>query len=256
MTTNQLFGLKGNVALITGGNGGIGRGIAIGLAEAGASIAIFGRNEEKNKNTLAELKAIGVPAMALQVDVTERSSLEPAVEKVEKELGKITILVNNAGIVSLSGGILNEKEEDWDNVIETQLNAVFLLSKLVAKSMVESKRGKIINIGSMYSFFGSGIIPSYSTAKGAVIQLTKSMAIELAAYNIQVNAIAPGWIETDMTAVVKTMSAMYDEIILRTPAGRMGLPEEIAGTAIFLASKASDFVTGETVRVDGGFAIR
>lgn len=256
MTTTKLFSLSGNVALITGGNGGIGRGIAIGLAEAGASIAIFGRNEEKNKNTLAELKAIGIPAIALHVDVTNRSSLEPAVEKVEKELGKITILVNNAGIASLSGGILNEKEEDWDNVIETQLNAVFLLSKLVAKSMTENKRGKIINIGSMYSFFGSGIIPSYSTAKGAVIQLTKSMAVELAPYNIQVNAIAPGWIETDMTAPVKTMPAMHDEIMLRTPAGRWGQTEEIAGTAIFLASKASDFVTGETVRVDGGYAIR
>lgn len=256
MATNQLFDLSGNVALITGGNGGIGRGIAIGLAEAGASIAIFGRNEEKNKNTLAELRAIGIPAMALHVDVTNRSSLEPAVEKVVKELGKITILVNNAGIVSLSGGVLNEKEEDWDNVLETQLNAVFLLSKLVAKSMVENKRGKIINIGSMYSFFGSGLIPSYSTAKGGVIQLTKSMAVELAPYNIQVNAIAPGWIETDMTAPVKTMPAMHDEIMLRTPAGRWGQTEEVAGTAIFLASKASDFVTGETVRVDGGFAIR
>src|SRR5665213_895776 len=232
MTTNQLFGLKGNVALITGGNGGIGRGIAIGLAEAGASIAIFGRNEEKNKNTLAELKAIGVPAMALQVDVTERSSLEPAVEKVEKELGKITILVNNAGIVSLSGGILNEKEEDWDNVIETQLNAVFLLSKLAAASMVKRKSGKIINLGSMYSYFGSGLIPSYSTAKGAVIQLTKSMAIELAPYNIQVDAIAPGWIETDMTAPVHSMP-LNDEILARTPAARWGQPEEVAGTAIF-----------------------
>lgn len=256
MATKKLFDLSGNVALITGGNGGIGRGIAIGLAEAGAAIAIFGRNEEKNKNTLAELKAIGIPAVALQVDVTNRSSLEPAVKTVEKELGKITILVNNAGIVSLSGGVLNEKEEDWDNVIETQLNAVFLLSKLVAKSMVENKRGKIINLGSMYSYFGSGIIPSYSTAKGAVIQLTKSMAVELAQYNIQVNAIAPGWIETDMTAPVKTMPAMHDEIMLRTPAGRWGKTEEVAGTAIFLASKASDFVTGETVRVDGGFAIR
>lgn len=125
MTTNQSFDLSRDVALITGGNGGIGRSIAIGLAKAGASIAIFGRNEEKNKNTLAELKAIGIPAMALQVDITNRSSLEPEVEKVEKELGKITILVNNAGTVSLSGGIFNEKEEEWDSVIETQLNAVF-----------------------------------------------------------------------------------------------------------------------------------
>jgi 2-deoxy-D-gluconate 3-dehydrogenase len=256
MATTQLFDLSGNVAVITGGNGGIGRGIAIGLANAGASVAIFGRNEEKNKTTLAELKEIGIPAMALQVDITKRSELEPAIKKVETELGNISILVNNAGIVSLSGGVLNEKEEDWDGVIETQLNAVFLLSKLVAKSMVENKRGKIINIGSMYSFFGSGIIPSYSAAKGAVIQLTKSMAVELAPYNVQVNAIAPGWFETDMTAPVKTMPELNAEIIIRTPAGRWGQPEEIAGTAVFLASKASDFVTGETIRVDGGYAIR
>ena len=255
MTTTKLFDLSGNVALITGGNGGIGRSIAIGLAEAGASVAIFGRNEEKNQKTLAELKDIGVPAMAWQIDITRRSELEPAINKVENELGKINILVNNAGNVSLSGGILNETEADWDGVIETQLNAVFLLSKLAAKSMVENKRGKIINIGSMYSFFGSGLIPSYSAAKGAVIQLTKSMAIELAPYNIQVNAIAPGWFETDMTAPVKTMP-LNDEIILRTPAGRWGQTEEIAGTAVYLASKASDFVTGETIRVDGGYAIR
>jgi NAD(P)-dependent dehydrogenase (short-subunit alcohol dehydrogenase family) len=255
MTTTKLFGLSGNVAVVTGGNGGIGRSIAIGLAESGASVAIFGRNVEKNNKTLADLKKTGVPVMAMQVDITNRLELEPAIKKVENELGKISILVNNAGIVSLSGGVLNETEEDWDAVIETQLNAVFLLSKHVAKSMVEQKRGKIINIGSMYSFFGSGLIPSYSTAKGAVIQLTKSMAIELAPFNVQVNAIAPGWFETDMTAPVKTMS-LNDEIILRTPAGRWGQTEEIAGTAIFLASKASDFVTGETIRVDGGFAIR
>jgi len=255
MTTTKLFDLSGNVAIITGGNGGIGRSIAIGLAEAGASVAIFGRNEEKNIKTLSELKKIGIPSMAVQVDITNRSELEPAIRKVENELGNISILVNNAGIVSLSGGVLNETEEDWDGVIETQLNAVFLLSKLVGKSMVEKKRGKIINIGSMYSFFGSGLIPSYSAAKGAVIQLTKSMAVELAPYNVQVNAIAPGWFETDMTAPVKTMP-LNDEIIMRTPAGRWGQPEELAGTAVFLASKASDFVTGETIRVDGGYAIR
>jgi 2-deoxy-D-gluconate 3-dehydrogenase len=255
MTTTKLFGLSGNVAVITGGNGGIGRSIAIGLAEAGASVAIFGRNEEKNKKILSELKEIGIPAMAMQVDITNRSALEPAIKKVENELGNISILVNNAGIVSLSGGVLNETEKDWDSVIETQLNAVFILSKLVAKSMVENKRGKIINIGSMYSFFGSGLIPSYSAAKGAVIQLTKSMAVELAPHNVQVNAIAPGWFETDMTAPVKTMP-LNDEIILRTPAGRWGQTEEIAGTAVYLASKASDFVTGETIRVDGGYAIR
>ncbi len=255
MKTPALFDLTGQVAIVTGGNRGIGRGIALGLAEAGAAVAVFGRNEEKNQQVLSELKAIGVLALAVKVDMTNRAGLEPALNTVESELGSVSILVNNAGNVSLSGGVLNERPEDWDCVIETQLNSVFLLSKLAARSMISHKRGKIINIGSMYSYFGSGLIPSYSAAKGAIIQLTKSMAIELAPHNIQVNAIAPGWIETDMTSPVRTMP-LNDEILARTPAGRWGQPEEIAGTAVYLASRASDFVTGTTIRVDGGYAIR
>ena len=255
MKSPALFDLTGRVAVVTGGNGGIGRAIALGLAEAGAAVAVLGRNDEKNRRVLSELKALGVPSVAVKVDVTNRAGLEPALHMVESELGGIDILVNNAGNVSLSGGVLHETAEDWDNVIETQLNAVFLLSKLAARSMLNHKGGKIINIGSMYSFFGSGLIPSYSAAKGAIVQLTKSMAIELAPHNIQVNAIAPGWIETDMTAPVHSM-ALNDEILARTPAGRWGQPEEIAGTAVYLASRASDFVTGTTIRVDGGYAIR
>src|SRR6202041_3860578 len=158
------------------------------------------------------------------------------------ELGPIGILVNNAGNVSVSGGVLNEKPEDWDNIIETHLNAAFLLSKLAAASMLRQKSGKIINIGSMYSYFGSGLVPSYSAAKGAIVQLTKSMAIEFAPHNIQVNAIAPGWIETDMTARVRD-SPMNEEILLRTPAGRWGQADEVSGAAIFLASRAADFIT-------------
>jgi 2-dehydro-3-deoxy-D-gluconate 5-dehydrogenase len=259
MKMPALFDLTGEVAVVTGGNGGIGRGIALGLAEAGAAIAVWGRSEEKNERVLSELKAIGVPSVAMMVDVTNRRELEPALNRVESELGGISILVNNAGNVSLSGGVLLETPEDWDSVIETQLNAVFLLSKLAAKSMLSRKRGKIINIGSMYSYFGSGLIPSYSAAKGAVVQLTKSMAIELASHNIQVNAIAPGWIETDMTApvrMIENMKPMNDEILARTPAGRWGQAEEVAGTAVYIAGRASNFVTGETIRVDGGYAIR
>jgi 2-deoxy-D-gluconate 3-dehydrogenase len=255
MNTSTLFDLADRVAIVTGGNGGIGRGIALGFATAGAAVAIIGRNEDKNQRVLNELKEIGNPALALRVDLSHRNELETALNKIEGELGPAGILVNNAGIVCLSGGILEESAEDWDSVVETQLNAVFLFSKLVAKTMVERQSGKIINIGSMYSYFGSGLAPSYSAAKGAIIQLTKSMAIELAPNNIQVNAIAPGWIETDMTAPVQTLP-MNDEIIARTPAGRWGQPEELVGTAIFLASRASDFVTGTTVRVDGGYAIR
>ncbi len=203
MKTSSLFDLTGRVAIVTGGNGGIGRGIAAGFAAAGASVAIVGRNEEKNQRVLSELKEIGNPALAIRVDLSNRNELEPAMDKIEGELGPVGILVNNAGIVSLSGGVLEESAEDWDSVVETQLNAVFLFSKLAARSMVERKSGKIINIGSMYSYFGSGLAPSYSAAKGAIIQLTKSMAIELAPNNIQVNAIAPGWIETDMTVPVR-----------------------------------------------------
>jgi 2-dehydro-3-deoxy-D-gluconate 5-dehydrogenase len=255
MKMPALFDLSGRVAVVTGGNGGIGRGIALGLAEAGAAVAVLGRNEEKNQRVLAELKAIGLPSLAVKVDLTQRAALEPALNQVENELGPIGILVNNAGNVSVSGGVMNEEPEDWDNVIETHLNATFLLSKLAARSMLCQKRGKIINIGSMYSYFGSGVVPSYSAAKGAIVQLTKSMAIELAPHNIQVNAIAPGWIETDMTAPVHTMP-LNDEVLARTPAGRWGQPEEIAGTAVYLASRASDFVTGAMIRVDGGYAIR
>jgi 2-deoxy-D-gluconate 3-dehydrogenase len=250
-----LFDLTGQVAVVTGGNGGLGRGIALGLAEAGATIAVLGRNEEKSRAVLSELKALGVRSIAVTIDLTKRDEFEPVFQKVENELGSVDILVNNAGNVSLSGGVMNETPEAWDSVLATQLNAVFLLSRIAAKGMLSRKKGKIINIGSMYSFFGSGLIPSYSAAKGAIIQLTKSMAIEFAPNNIQVNAIAPGWFKTDMTAPVHTMP-LNDEILLRTPAGRWGQPEELAGTAVFLASRASDFVTGTTVVVDGGYSIR
>ena len=248
------FDLSGRVAVVTGGNGGIGRGIALGLAQAGAAVAILARNEEKNQCVMRELEPLGAAALSVRVNVASREELQPALAKVEETLGPISILVNNAGITVI-GGVLDQAPEDWDQVIETNLNACFLLSKLAAQSMVKRRQGKIINIASMYALFGSGHVPSYSASKGALVQLTKSMAIELAPFNIQVNAIAPGWLETDMTAPVKTMP-LYQEIITRTPAGRFGNPDECAGTAVFLASRASDFVTGTTICVDGGYSIR
>lgn len=254
MAAPKMFDLSGNVAVVTGGNGGIGRGIALGLAEAGSSIAILARNEQKNHAVLAELRKFGVPAIAIKLDVTRRDDLRPAMDQVERELGPISILVNNAGI-SIQRSTLKFRAEDWDRVIETNLNSCFFLSQIAAQKMVERKRGKIINIASEYSLFGAQSGIPYAAAKGGLVQTTKTMAIELAPHNIQVNALVPGWIDTEMTLPVQT-GKMYEEIITRTPAGRFGKSEEMAGAAIFLASHASDFVTGSTVYVDGGYAIR
>jgi 2-deoxy-D-gluconate 3-dehydrogenase len=256
MSGPALFDLSGCVAIVTGGNRGIGRGIALGLAGAGADVAILGRDAERNEQARADIQALGVRSLAVRVDLTDRATLEPAFAQVERGLGPVGILVNNAGIARISGGVLEESAESWDNVLATQLHAVFLLSKLAATSMRAANRGKIINIGSIYSHFGSKVVPSYGAAKGAVMQLTRTMAIELAPCNIQVNLIAPGWIETDMTEGVRMSAAWNDEILLRTPAARWGQPEDLAGTAVYLASRASDFVTGATIFVDGGYAIR
>ncbi len=254
MAALEMFNLDGRVAAVTGGNGGIGRGIALGLTAAGAAVAVLARNHEKNQAVLDELRAINSAAIAVRLDVTDRAALAPAMAQVERALGPVDILVNNAGI-AIPGGALKAEAAAWDRVLETNLNASFLLSQIAARSMAARKRGKIINIASEYSHFGNSIAPSYAASKGGLIQLTRSMAVELAPHNIQVNAIVPGWIESEMTAPMKGRP-FYDEIIRRTPAGRLGTPEECAGAAIFLASRASGFVTGATIFVDGGYAIR
>jgi 2-dehydro-3-deoxy-D-gluconate 5-dehydrogenase len=254
MADLSMFDLSGRVAAVTGGNGGIGRGIALALAQAGAAVAVLARNEEKNQSTLNQLSERGATAIAVRLDVTERAALKPALDEVASRLGPVDILVNNAGI-AIAGGALRLEAEQWDRVLETNLNSCFFLAQLAAHSMATRKTGKIINIASEYSRFGNQIAPSYAASKGALIQLTKSLAIELASYNVQVNAIVPGWIESDMTAPIKSRP-FYNEIIMRTPAGRFGTPEECGGAAVFLASRASDFVTGATIFVDGGYAIR
>jgi 2-deoxy-D-gluconate 3-dehydrogenase len=252
------FSLEGRVAVVTGGNRGIGRSIALGLARAGAAVAILARDEARNAAVLAELRALGVPAMAVRLDVTDRAALAPALDAAERELGGLDVLVNNAGVANPSGGVLAETEAVWDATLATHLHATFLLSKHAAASMVRRRRGKIVNLASMYSYFGAAAIPSYSAAKGAIVQLTKSMAIELAPHGIQVNAIAPGWIATEMTAAVREVPDWADfnrTILARTPAARWGEGDDVAGAAVFLASDAAAFVTGVTLPVDGGYSI-
>jgi len=252
------FGLDGKIAVITGGNRGIGRSIALAMARAGAAVAILSRNGDKNSQVLAELKALGCPAIAIRLDVTERELLSGAIATVERELGDIDILVNNAGVATVTGGILNESPEVWDATLATHLDATFLLSKIAAASMVRRKGGKIINLASMYSYFGAGMLPSYGAAKGGVVQLTKAMAVELAPHRIQVNAIAPGWIATEMTAMAREnpdFSEFNKMILARTPAARWGDADEVAGAAVFLASAGADFITGVTLPVDGGYSI-
>ena len=258
MADTTMFELSGKVAIVTGGNGGIGRGIALGLAKAGASVAIVGRNEQRNHDTLADLKKLGNPAMALRVDLSQRTALKPAFESIERELGPVDILVNNAAFAVLKS-LLDHTEEDWDSVIETDLTACFLLSKFSALSMIPRRAGKIINVASVGGYKGTPIYPSYGVSKGGLLQLTRCLAIELAPHNIRVNSLAPGWTNTDMTDWIRNdprYTAVKQEMITRTPAGRFAEPDEMAGAAVFLASRASDFVTGADLIVDGGFFIR
>lgn len=252
MSQSKLFDLTGRVALVTGGNGGLGRALALGFADAGASVAILGRNAEKNKKVLAELQKIGARAIAMEVDITDRAQIEPSVARVVGELGSVDILVNNAGI-GLIKPSLEVPVEEWDQVLAINLTACFLMSQAVGRRMAKRKMGKIINISSIYGLFGNAVAPSYSATKGALINLTKSMAIELAPVNVQVNAIVPGYFHTELTDQFRDLP-FYHELIRRVPSGRWGEPDELAGAAIFLASRASDFVTGTSVVVDGGFA--
>jgi 2-deoxy-D-gluconate 3-dehydrogenase len=252
MGQSKFFDLSGRVALVTGGNGGIGRSIALAFADAGASVAILGRNPEKNQRALGELQKIGVGALAIEADITDRAQIEPAVVRVEREFGSVDILVNNAGI-GLIKPSLEVPVEEWDQVLAINLTACFLMSQAAGRRMAKRKLGKIINISSIYGLFGNAVAASYSATKGALINLTKSMAIELAPVNVQVNAIVPGYFRTELTDGFKD-KPFYDELIRRVPAGRWGEPDELAGAAIFLASHASDFVTGTSVVVDGGFA--
>jgi 2-dehydro-3-deoxy-D-gluconate 5-dehydrogenase len=248
------FDLSGAVAIVTGGNGGIGRGIAVGLARAGADIAIAARNKDKTKSVVREIEALDQRCLGIECDVRKRADIDSVVDTVLEKLGRVCILVNNAGIAA-GGRPESLAEEVWDRVLDTNLKAGFMFAQACHPAMVENGWGKIINIGSEYALFGSPTVLPYSASKGGVVQMTKSLAVAWARDNIQVNCIIPGWITTDMTAGITHNQTAYQRIIDRTPAGRFGEPEECAGAAIFLASRASDFVTGQAIAVDGGYSV-
>ena len=252
----SLFDLTGRAALITGGNGGIGLGIATGLVGAGARVLIAGRDPAKNTAALAGLAAAGGEAQAIEVDVTAEGFAESMLDEAKTRLGGIDILVNNAGI-SIAKRPEELTEADWRSVIDTNLTSVFLASQAAYPVFKARGGGKIINIGSMYSLFGAWYSAAYSASKGGVVQITKSLATAWAEDNIQVNAILPGWIDTAMTTRIRARLEGFDKaIVQRTPAGRWGTPDDFAGPAVFLASRASDFVTGAQIVVDGGYAIQ
>lgn len=248
------FDLSGKVAIVTGGNGGIGRGIALALARAGADIVIAARNPEKNASAASEVERFGHRCVALECDVDECDQIDRTVEQTRREFGGVDILVNNAGIAR-GGPPEALDDETWLEVIQTNLTSVFQFSRAVHPEFKARGAGKIINIGSEYAIFGSALVVPYSASKGGVVQLTKSLAVAWARDNIQVNCIIPGWITTDMTAGIKDVPAFSQQIIDRTPAGRFGEPEECGGAAVFLASAAANFVTGVSLPVDGGYAI-
>ncbi|MBF6560234.1 MAG: glucose 1-dehydrogenase [Candidatus Binataceae bacterium] len=258
-STRQMFDLSGRSAIVTGGNRGLGRAIATALAQAGAAVAIMARDEDKNRAAVAELEALGARAVAIRVDLTDRPALKPAFDAAESALGPVDILVNNAGFAILKG-VLEQSAEEWDQVLATNLSASFMLAKFAAHSMVARGRGgKIINVSSIAGNFGSPVFPSYAVTKGGLLQLTRCLALELAAHNIQVNSLLPGWFSTDMTDWIRNWpdyAEALKEMIQRTPRGRFGEPHELAGAAVFLASAASDHMTGADLVIDGGFSIR
>jgi 2-deoxy-D-gluconate 3-dehydrogenase len=250
------FNLSGRVALVTGGNGGIGLGMARGLAGAGAAIAVAGRNQAKSEAAAAELGKLGVKTTVLAADVTDEGQCRRMVDETVSRLGRLDILVNNAGI-NIRKAPQELSMAEWKAVIETNLTSTFTCSQAAYPVMKEAGGGKIINIGSMLSIFGAGFAPAYGASKGGVVQLTKSMATAWAKDNIQVNAVLPGWIDTDLTRTAREqVKGLNSMVLMRTPAGRWGAPNDLSGVAVFLAAPASDFITGTAIPVDGGYSVQ
>lgn len=248
----KLFDLTGRVAIVTGGNGGIGLGMATGLLNAGASVVIAGRNKEKSAKAAASL---GERARAIEVDVADEKSVRSLVDQTISAFGRVDILINNAGIA-----IRKQPEaytlDEWRQVMDTNLTSAFLCSQSVYPHMIKTGGGKIINIGSILSIFGAPFAVPYGATKGGLVQMARSFATAWAKDNIQINTILPGWIDTDLTETARVqIEGLNDRVLARTPAKRWGSPDDFAGIAVFLSSAASDFVTGTAIPIDGGYSI-
>lgn len=249
---HPLFDLKGKRALVTGGTQGIGAAIVKALGTAGASVIINARDEQKLKTSLESLAASDIDAQGSLFNINETQGVKAAIEHIEGDIGPIDILVNNAGIIRRAPAE-ELAEQDWNEVIQTNLSGPFIMSKYVGRNMIKRRQGKIINICSLMSELGRDTVLAYAAAKGGLRMLTRNLATEWASYNIQVNGIGPGYIATPINeSYRKPGNPLNDYIVSRTPAGRWGTPEDLMGTAIFLASAASDFVNGQIIYVDGG----
>ena len=246
-----MFDLTGRVAIVTGGNGGIGLGMARGLAAAGASVIVAARDAAKAEAAMA---ALGERSAFIPLDVADETSCRAMLDRTAERFGRLDILVNNAG-TSIRKPPETYTAAEWHAVLDTNLTGAFLCSQAAHPVMKLSGGGKIINIGSMFALFGSAYAAPYAASKGALVQLTKSLAAAWAGDNIQVNAVLPGWIDTELTRDARRqVTGLHERVLARTPAGRWGIPEDLAGIAVFLASSASDFITGAAIPVDGGFS--
>jgi len=249
-----VFDLKGRVAIVTGGNGGIGLGMARGLAAAGARVVIAARNADKSRAAVDDLTGRGGQAHAVTTDVADERSVAHLVDGTLERCGRLDILVNNAGI-NIRKPVQELALDEWHRVLDTNLTSAFLCSKAAYPAFKAAGGGKIINIGSMMSIFGAPFATAYAASKGGMVQMTKSMATAWAKDRIQVNAILPGWIDTALTRRAREqVSGLHESVLKRTPAARWGVPDDFAGIAVFLAAPASDFVTGATIAVDGGYS--
>jgi len=249
--SGTLFDLTGRVALVTGSSRGLGLVMARGLAEAGAEVILNGRNPDTLRAAVGTLQKSNLPAHGEAFDVTDEQAVASAVEKVEKSIGPIDILLSNAG-VQRRAPLVEMRVSDWHKVVETNLTASFLVGREVARYMIPRKRGKIIVTCSLMTELARETISNYSAAKGGLRMLIRSMTVEWARYNIQINGIGPGYFLTEMNRSLHDDPAFNERICLRTPAGRWGDPKELAGSAVFLASSASDYINGQIIYVDGG----